>query len=145
MSEISQGKRKIGHGAATATTHVATRTTYAVAGGDESDSDSGPEDGNDFTALLLTVEKHVAPLLRKMKGRARAASVLWADDHGDIVDSHRKNTGIGDWRTTVRTLWEGLPEKERAEYRTKARKAKEVRERGDEWFEYVIFCSVWSI
>lgn len=145
MSEISQGKHQIGTDPATLASRTTTRTTYA-AGGDESDIQSGAEDeDDDIKDLLLTVEKHVALLLRKMKGRARAASVLWADDHGDVVDSHRKHTGIGDWRTTVRTLWEGLPEEERAKYRTKARKAKEVRERGDEWFEYVISSLVWCI
>ncbi|TFK81368.1 hypothetical protein K466DRAFT_604562 [Polyporus arcularius HHB13444] len=126
MQEITQGTRKLGD-------HSARLKRAAMSNADDADDES--DEDEDMAAVLHAVAKHIAPLLRKMKGRARAATVLWADDHPGVIEESREKDGIGDWRTTVHKLWEALPADEQEEYRRQAREAKAARERGDEWFE----------
>ena len=99
---------------------------------------SAPQAGtrvdHDFDAPL-----DVTPILKMFKTRARAASVLWADEHQELIAQERENKTIGSWRQTVRKLFSALSPEAREKWFDKARRLKADAQTGDEeeWFEYV--------
>ncbi|OJT13749.1 hypothetical protein TRAPUB_9704 [Trametes pubescens] len=74
----------------------------------------------------VTTPLDVAPLLRKLKSRARSASSLWADDNTALINKHMSGNNPGKRKKVVKDLFDALPQEERDTWTAKAHKAKNM-------------------
>ena len=81
--------------------------------------------------------KALAPLIKRLHGRNTSASILWANDHEELVRKEQTEAGIGGWRRTLARLWLEAPADEREWYQGQAEELKACLKDGDAWIECV--------
>ncbi|KAI0359021.1 hypothetical protein OH77DRAFT_1128120 [Trametes cingulata] len=78
----------------------------------------------------------LARFMKPIKGRATAASHLWARANADVVNDKLKGSSIGERQRVVADLFKNLPKTERDEWKAKAKLAQEEAENNpDQCFE----------
>ena len=80
----------------------------------------------------------VTPIMKAFKSRATAAATLWAHENPELVEQHRENNTIGDWKHTVGKLFKQLPQEERDKWEAKKEERKARQSTlAEDWFECV--------
>ncbi len=94
----------------------------------------------------LTTPLDVAPLLRKMRSRARSASSLWADENATLINQRMTSNNPGQRKKVIKELFNALPQEQQDTWNEKAHEAKDIAANNPNApFEYVLVVPMMDI